>query len=169
MQTTAKLYAYGYADVRTYLFAALFVVGNVLLPQLVHLIPQGGLTWLPIYFFTLVGAYKYGWRVGVLTAVVSPIVNALLFDMPAVASLPGIMVKSVLLAVAAGYAAHRYQKASLWLLLAVVTFYQVAGTAFEWLMGGSLYAAMQDFRLGLPGMAVQVFGGYGVINRFIVR
>lgn len=73
---TAKLYAYGYADVRTYLFAALFVVGNVVLPQLVHLIPQGGLTWLPIYFFTLVGAYKYGWRVGLLTAIVSPLVNS---------------------------------------------------------------------------------------------
>ena len=88
---TAKLYAYGYADVRTYLFAALFVVGNVVLPQLVHLIPQGGLTWLPIYFFTLVGAYKYGWRVGLLTAIVSPLVNSFFFGMPVAAMLPGIM------------------------------------------------------------------------------
>lgn len=119
MQMTAKLYAYGYADVRTYLFAALFVVGNVVLPQLVHLIPQGGLTWLPIYFFTLVGAYKYGWRVGLLTAIVSPLVNSFFFGMPVAAMLPGIMVKSVLLAVAAGYAAHRFRRASLWLLLAV--------------------------------------------------
>lgn len=169
MQTTAKLYAYGYADVRTYLFAALFVVGNVVLPQLIHLIPQGGLTWLPIYFFTLVGAYKYGWRVGLLTAIASPLLNSWLFGMPATAMLPGILVKSVLLAAAAGYAAHRFRRASLWFLLAVVASYQLAGTAFEWIMSGSLFAAAQDFRLGLPGMAVQVFGGYLFINHVTVR
>ena len=146
---TAKLYAYGYADVRTYLFAALFVVGNVVLPQLVHLIPQGGLTWLPIYFFTLVGAYKYGWRVGLLTAIVSPLVNSFFFGMPVAAMLPGIMVKS--------------------LLLAVVAFYQLAGTTFEWIMSGSLFVAAQDFRLGIPGMVVQVFGGYLFINHVTVK
>ena len=59
MKTTVRLYDLGYAEVRTYLAAVLFIVGNVALPQLFHLIPQGGVTWLPIYFFTLVGAYKY--------------------------------------------------------------------------------------------------------------
>ena len=32
--------------------------------SLFHLIPRGGITWLPIYFFTSVGAYKYGWNIG---------------------------------------------------------------------------------------------------------
>ena len=41
MQTTVKLYAFGYRELRTYLAAALFVVGNIVLPQLAHLIPQG--------------------------------------------------------------------------------------------------------------------------------
>lgn len=169
MQTSAKLYAYGYADVRTYLFAALFVVGNILLPQLVHLVPQGGLVWLPIYFFTLVAAYKYGWRVGLLTAVASPLANSLLFGMPAPAVLPAVLAKSVLLAVAAGYAAHRFRRATWWTLLAVVMAYQVAGSLFEWLAGGGFPAAVQDFRLGLPGMALQVIGGYVVINHLMKR
>ena len=70
METTAvKLYSTGYREAKTYLAAALFVAGNIVLPQICHLVPQGGLRWLPIYFFTLVGAYKYGWRVGLLTAV----------------------------------------------------------------------------------------------------
>ena len=70
METTAvKLYSLDYRDAKTYLAAALFVAGNIVLPQICHLVPQGGLRWLPIYFFTLVGAYKYGWRVGLLTAV----------------------------------------------------------------------------------------------------
>lgn len=42
MQTTAKLYAYGYADVRTYLFTALFVVGNVVLPSWFTSFPKAG-------------------------------------------------------------------------------------------------------------------------------
>ena len=36
-------------NVRTYLFAVLFVGGNMLLPQLCHLMPDGGKIFLPIY------------------------------------------------------------------------------------------------------------------------
>ena len=79
MQTTVKLYSLNYSEMRAYLWASLFIVGNILLPQLCHLMPQGGLIFLPIYFFTLVGAYKYGWKVGLLTAVLSPVLNHLLF------------------------------------------------------------------------------------------
>ena len=72
---TVKLYSLDYNNVKTYLAASLFILGNLALPQLFHLIPQGGITWLPIYFFTLVGAYKFGWKVGLLTAVLSPVLN----------------------------------------------------------------------------------------------
>lgn len=58
METTVKLYSLPYNNVKTYLTALLFIAGNLVLPQLFHLIPQGGTTWLPIYFFTLVGAYN---------------------------------------------------------------------------------------------------------------
>ena len=85
---TVKLYSLDYSNVKTYLIAALFIAGNMALPQLFHLIPQGGITWLPIYFFTLIGAYKFGWKVGLLTAVLSPIANSLLFGMPLPAVLP---------------------------------------------------------------------------------
>ena len=162
--TTVKLYSLGYGQAKTYWTAFLFVAGNVLLPQLCHLFPLGGVRWLPIYFFTLVGAYKYGWRVGLLTAVASPWLNSALFGMPAAAVLPAIGLKSVLLAGAAGFAAARFRKASLGLLAAVVAFYQVAGTLGEWALTGSWHMAVQDFRIGLPGMAMQVVGGYALIK-----
>lgn len=168
MEANVKLYSLEYDNVRTYRAAALFIVGNILLPQLCHLVPQGGITWLPIYFFTLVGAYKYGWRVGLLTAVASPLVNSFLFGMPPVAGLPAILLKSVLLALAAGYAAGRFRKASLLLLAAVVLAYQVVGTLGEWAMKGDFFLAVQDFRIGLPGMLLQVIGGWAVI-RYIIR
>ena len=94
--TTVKLYSLGYSNTKTYLAASLFVIGNILFPQLFHLIPQGGITWLPIYFFTLVGAYKYGRKVGLLTAILSPVINSLLFGMPMPVALPAILLKSVL-------------------------------------------------------------------------
>lgn len=168
MDTTVKLYSLPYNQARTYIASALFIVGNVVLPQLFHLLPQGGMIWLPIYFFTLVGAYKYGWKVGLLTAVFSPVVNSLLFGMPPLAVLPAILLKSVLLAVGAGCAAACFRKVSIGLLLAVVAFYQIIGTVGEWLLCDSWTLAVQDFRLGVPGMLLQVIGGYLFI-KYIIR
>ncbi len=169
METGVRLYVSGYDEWRTYLLAALFVIGNVLLPQLVHLIPQGGQIWLPIYFFTLVGAYKYGWHVGMLTAIFSPCVNSWMFGMPAPAVLPAILLKSVLLAISAGYAATRFRRVSIPLLSAVVLACQLPGTLGEWAITGDLFLALQDFRIGIPGMLLQVMGGYLMIKYIIYK
>lgn len=167
MQTTLKLQSLPFSSTRTYIAAAAFIIGNIALPQLFHMIPQGGVTWLPIYFFTLIGAYMFGWRVGLLTALASPLINAFAFGMPAVAALPAIMLKSGLLAVFAGIAASRYRKASLGLLIAVVLGYQTIGTLGEWIIKGDFFLACQDFRIGVPGMLLQIIGGWVLINLFI--
>ena len=127
--SSVTLYSTGYRETRTYLAAALFAAGNIVLPQLCHLVQLGGPTMLPIYFFTLVGAYKYG---------------------------------------AAGYAARRFNRVSVALLAAVVLFYQIVGSAGEWALTGSFTAAVQDFRIGIPGMLLQVFGGYLFI-KYVIR
>lgn len=168
METTVKLYSLNYNRVQTYLAASLFILGNVALPQLFHLVPQGGMTWLPIYFFTLIGAYKYGWKVGLLTAIASPLINSALFGMPMPAVLPAILLKSVLLALIASFTAKRWQRVSIPLLILAVLSYQIAGTLGEWAMSGSFLTATQDFRMGIPGMLVQVFGGYLFI-RYLIR
>lgn len=166
--TTVNLYAYSYREAKTYLVAALFVLGNIALPQLFHLVPKGGMIWLPIYFFTLVGAYKYGWRVGLLTAIASPLVNSALFSMPQPAVIPAILIKSVLLAITAGYAANKFRKVSIPLLIGVVAFYQIIGSLAEWALTGSAAAALQDVRLALPGITLQVLGGYLFI-KYVLR
>lgn len=165
MQTTFQLRSLQFDDSRTYLAATLFVIGNIILPQLCHFLPQGGLTWLPIYFFTLIGAYKYGWRVGLLTALVSPVINSFLFGMPPVAALPAIMIKSVLLALFAGYAVVKYRNASFWILAAVVLAYQCVGTLAEWAIKADFLIACQDFRIGIPGMLLQILGGWFLLNK----
>ena len=165
MNTTAKLYSLPFGNVKTYLFALLFVAGNIILPQLCHLIPLGGPTLLPIYFFTLIAAYQFGIRVGLLTAILSPVVNHLFFAMPAAAVLPAILIKSVLLALAASAVArHAKDKIMFGGLLAVILAYQIIGTGFEWLLCGDFHLAAQDFRIGVPGMLLQWLGGYWVLR-----
>lgn len=148
----------------TVLPAALFIAGNIALPQLAHLVPGGGPTWLPIYLFTLVGAWCYGWRVGLLTAVLSPLANSLIFGMPATAVLPAILLKSTLLAGFASLAASKVRGVKIGALAAVVIAYQGLGTLGEWALSGSFFTACQDFRIGLPGMLLQIVGGWLAIH-----
>jgi hypothetical protein len=162
--STVKLYNYNFTATKTYLFAAAFVAGNILLPQLAHLVPQGGLIFLPIYFFTLVAAYKFGLKTGLLTAVLSPLANYLLFGMPMVAMLPIILFKSTLLAVAAAFVARYFGKVSLLALLLAVLAYQLVGGVAEWAMTGSFVAAVQDIKLGFAGLLLQIFGGFAVLK-----
>lgn len=160
MESTTKLYSLNYTNANTYLFAFVFIVGNVVLPQLCHLVHLGGPAMLPIYFFTLIGAYKYGFKVGMLTAVLSPLVNSFLFGMPSVTILPAILVKSVLLALVAGYMADRFRK---------ITIPALLGTLIEWALVGDFYLAAQDFRIGIPGMLLQIFGGYALLKAIAKR
>ena len=162
------LYQLSYSQMKTYLLAALFVVGNIALPQLCHLMPQGGLIFLPIYFFTLVAAYKYGFTVGLTTAVLSPLVNSALFGMPPAAALPIILIKSVTLALAAAMIAKKTNKVTLLTVAIAVIAYQLIGSLAEWVMTGSIEKASQDIILGWPGCLIQIVGGY-VILRYLLK
>ena len=170
MQTSSiKLYSLNYNESKTYIAAALFILGNIALPQLCHMVPQGGMILLPIYFFTLIGAYKYGWKVGLMTAVLSPVINHLAFGMPAAAVLAPILVKSTILALTAGFVASHSKKVSIALMAGVVLTYQVAGGLFEWAYTSSFAAAVQDFKLGIPGMLLQIVGGYFFIKYLLKK
>lgn len=168
METTVRLYSPTYREIRTYIIATLFIAGNIILPQLCHTIPQGGLIFLPIYFFTLVGACKYGWQVGLFTALLSPLVNHVLFGMPPAHALLPITIKSVVLALSAALIARRQGTVTLLSVAAAVVAYQAVGSLFELVLTGSYAAAIQDVRLGLPGIAIQIFGGYAVL-RWLLR
>jgi len=158
----------GLTNLRTYIWAVVFVAGNLILPQLCHFIPEGGKMFLPIYFFTLIAAYKFGIRVGLLTAVFSPLVNCLFFGMPPLAVLPVLLIKSSLLAIAASWVAGKWQQLSLLHLVFVVAIYQFVGGIAEWILCGSWSVALQDWTLGLPGIVFQIVGGWLVL-KFLAR
>ena len=66
----------------------------------------------------------------------------------------------------AGYAASHFRKASPGLLLGVLA-YQLVGMLGEWATKGDSWLAAQDFRIGIPGMLLQIFGSWLFINRII--
>ena len=154
---------YSFGNYRTYLAAIVFIGGNIVVPQLCHLIPNGGLMFLPIYFFTLVAAFRCGWKVGLLTAVLSPVVNCLLFGMPPVASLPAILVKSLTLVAAVELISRKMDFSLLSVALAVLA-YQLVGMTVEFFMDFNFMHAIQDIRIGWPGILIQIVGGYLVIK-----
>lgn len=149
---------------KTWILSMLFVVGNVVFPQVCHIIPQGGLILLPIYFFTLIAAYKFGWTAGLLTAIGSPLVNHLLFGMPPTAVLPILLIKSILLASTAALVASKSKSLSILLILLVVVVYQTLGGLAEGIIDRDFTSGMQDFKLGYPGLLLQVFGGWLVLK-----
>lgn len=84
--------------------------------------------------------------------------------MPSGAALPIILIKSALLAGTSALAARTLKSVSLWAILGVVLSYQIIGTAFEWAFIGNFHVAVQDFRIGIPGMLIQWFGGYALLK-----
>jgi hypothetical protein len=149
---------------RAYLLSIAFIAGNLILPQICHLVPDGGKMFLPIYFFTLIASYKFGIRIGLITALLSPLCNHLLFGMPPTSALPVLLIKSSLLAIAAAWIAQRSKKVSLLLVAVTVIAYQFIGSIAEYIISGSLPMALQDITLGFPGMIIQVVFGWLILK-----
>lgn len=140
------------SNLRTYLFALLFTAGNVVLPQLCHLVPQGGLLFQPIYLFTIVAACRWGWRVALLTAFVSPLINTFLFAMPSVAMLPVVLLKSVVFALGVSWALMGNVRKPLLTAVLFIVGAQLLGALAEWL----LLSSATTLWFCLPGLALQI-------------
>ncbi len=164
METSIKLYTLSYSERRTYFMAVLFVLCNMILPQLLHLIPQGGIIFSPLSLVIMTAAYKFGWRTALLAAVASPIVNHLLFGMPAASVMTLMAVKLALLAIIAGLAAQHFKQMNLLLLLGVVVITKALDFLAEFLLTGGITATINDFTIGWPGLLLQVLGTYAILR-----
>jgi hypothetical protein len=157
-----------FSDAKLYLFALAFALGNLLLPMAVHALPQGGLIFLPLFFFTLVAAYSEGLNAGLMVALASPLLNHALTGMPPTALLPLILLKSLFIAIAAALVAARLKRVSLPAIAGLVLGMQALGALAEWALLGSLAAALHSAWLGIPGMLLMSLGGYALL-RFMAR
>ena len=166
MEASARLYTLNYDEVKTYLWATVFVACNLVLPQVFHLIPQGGIIFAPLSLVILAGSYKLGWRVGLIAALASPLVNHLLTGMPAWDVLPVMTIKLAVLALIAGFTAQHFKKVTLPLLIGDVLAAGLIGGLAELAQTGGIAATVQDFTIGWPGLLLQVIGAY-LICKFL--
>lgn len=164
METNTKLYALNFQEVKTYLLVVAFVLCNMVLPQLFHLVPQGGIIFAPLSLVILAGSYKFGWKVGLLAAICSPLANHVAFGLPAWGVLQVMALKLVVLALAAGLTAQYFRRLSLPLLVGVVLVSEMLGGLGEWLLTGGIAATVADFTIGWPGLLLQVLGTYALIK-----
>ena len=164
MKTTARLYTLTLDEARTYLWALIFVGANLLLPQVFHLVPQGGIIFSPLSLVIMAGAYKLGWRVGLLAALASPLVNHLITGMPAMSVLPVMTLKLAVLALVAGFTAQHFRRATIPLLIGVVLLTELLGGLGELALMGGIDAAILNFTVGWPGMLLQIVGTYLIVK-----
>ena len=164
MEANVKLYALNYVEAKTYLWAMVFVACNLVLPQVFHLIPQGGVIFSPLSLVILAGAYKFGWKTGLLAAVLSPLVNHLITGMPAMAVMPVMTLKLVVLALVAGLAAQHFKTVSLPLLIGVVLVSKAIGCLGELALTGGIAATIADFTIGWPGLILQIVGAWLILK-----
>ena len=164
MEANVRLYALNYDEAKTYLWATVFVACNLVLPQLFHLIPQGGVIFSPLSLVILAGAYKFGWKTGLLAALASPLVNHLITGMPAWEVMPVMTLKLAVLALVAGLAAQRFKMVSLPLLVGVILVSKAIGCLGEFILTGGIAATIADFTIGWPGLLLQVFGAWLILK-----
>jgi hypothetical protein len=149
-------------DVRFYLATSAMVLGNLFLPYALHQIPNAGRTFLPILFFTLIAGWRFGAKVSLLTGVLSPLVNHFLTGMPPAPVLQALMLQSALLGLLAAGIASRSRKLTLPILASVVLLHQ-ALILLPQLFQAGLQPAFATFELRLPGILLQILGGFALL------
>lgn len=164
MEANVRLYAFNYDEAKTYLWATVFVACNLVLPQVFHLIPQGGIIFAPLSLVILAGFYKFGWKTGLLAALFSPLVNHLITGLPLWDVLPVMTLKLAVLAIVAGLAAQHFKTVSLPALIGVVLISSAIGCLGEVLLTGGMTSTITDFTIGWPGLLLQVLGTWLILK-----
>ena len=158
------MFTLAFNETRTYLWSAVFILCNLVLPQLCHLITQGGVMLAPLSLVIMVGAYKFGWKPALIAAALSPLVNHYATGMPAWGILQVMTVKLIILALVAGLAAQYYRKTTLPILVGVVLTAELLGGLGELALTGGIAATIADFAIGWPGLILQVAGTYLLVK-----
>jgi len=151
-------------DIKLYLFTCAFVLGNLIFPMIVHTIPNGGLIFLPLFFFTLVAAYSEGFLAGILVAVASPLINYAVTKMPPMVMLPTILFQSLLIAVSAAFISSWLKKIDFSAIAIIVVATQILAGFFDYFISGSVASAIHTVELGIPGMIIMAVGGYVLLK-----
>ncbi|MGL5787901.1 MAG: hypothetical protein ACRCX4_13960 [Bacteroidales bacterium] len=156
MNATTKMITQPFMLPVTYLRASVFVILSVLTPVVMHQFSISGVVFLPILFFTFFAAIRYGWAVGLLSAIASPLVSNMLTGMPPGIILYVVLAQCVVISLLAGAFMQNKFKISFLQILAIIIAYQATAVIIESFAFG-FTDALHGFTTTIPGMLIQLF------------
>ena len=140
------------------IFTTAFVGLAVYVPYLIHYF--GGInigrTFLPMYFFVLVAGLLLGWRAGLVTGILTPLISYLITGMPMANMLPFIVVELSAYGFLAGLLKERL---NIWisLILAIIIGRLLAGLAvFFFSDNNALNFMLSAVKDGWRGIILQI-------------
>lgn len=154
-----------FRDVRLYIFSAVFISLDVLVPWLTHHFGgvQAGSMFLPMFFFVLLAGLSGGWRAGLLVGLCTPLISFAVSGMPLLPVLPQITIGCVFYGLIAGLLRGKFHLRIIWALIGAMIVGWLARLGFIaavfLLYGGEVspLAYMWTVVLqGLPGIAIQL-------------
>lgn len=166
-----------YTEIRTYIFASAFILLNVAVPWVFHQFHLAGPTFLPMHIFVLVAGLLFGWRLGLMVGLLTPLTSYAISGMPGLQVLPQIAVELSTYGLIAGILRERFNLRVIWallgamiagrlaLLLGVLVIYLIAGKVYSplGLEANPFFAFWSAIKQGGPGIVIQLALIPGVI------
>ena len=159
-----------YTDIRTYIFATVFVLLNVSVPWVFHQFHLAGPTYLPMHIFVFVAALLFGWRAGLIVGFLTPLASYAVSGMPVLRILPQIVVELSVYGLVAGILREKFNLRVIWsllgamiagrsaLCLGVLVIYVIVGKIYSPLgvESSPLLVVWSVIKQGWPGIAIQL-------------
>jgi len=159
-----------WSDVRTYIFICCFVTLGVLVPWILHHFYLAGPTFLPMPYLILMAGLLFGWRVGLITGLFTPLASYTISGMPVVSVLPQIVVELSTYGLIAGLLRDKLNLRVLWSLLGAMVVGRLALLMAGWITfivsgqsyspvsveTGPLQALWAVIKQGWPGILIQL-------------
>jgi len=166
-----------YTEIRSYVFTGVFTLLAVAVPWGFHQFHLAGATFLPMHIFVLIAGLLFGWRVGLVVGLLTPLASYAVSGMPVLQILPQIVVELGVYGLVAGMLRERFNLRVAWALLGAMVAGRLAlclGALVIYLILGEVYSPLgleanpllmvwAVIKQGGPGIVIQLALIPGVI------
>lgn len=143
-----------FSEAKCYIFSAVFMASAVFFPWLAHQFHIAGPTYLPMHFFVMIAGFLFGWRVGIMTGVLSPMLSYGMTRMPPIGILSETMLELAVYGFAVGVLREKNFNI-LTALLSAMILGRLARLAF--VLGLGLKTnPIRYFQMSWPGILLQI-------------
>ncbi len=134
-----------YTEIRSYIFASVFIALNIAVPWVFHQFHLAGPTFLPMHILVFVAGLLFGWRLGLMVGLLTPLASYVVSGMPVLQILPQIVVELSVYGLVAGILRERFNLRVVWSLLGAMIAGRLAlclGALVIYLIAGRVYSPL---------------------------